>query len=82
MCKVTKAVRRRVGVREHSEPTHPHQLSPPDAVPTSVCQNLGNLLTHSPLFYFSGGGDFHVSFFSVCLLLFFYVQSKFHPTLL
>lgn len=23
---------------EHSEPTHPHQLSPPDAVPISVSE--------------------------------------------
>lgn len=25
-------------VMEHSEPTHPHQLSPPDAVPISVSE--------------------------------------------
>lgn len=30
-------------------------------------------LTHSPLFYFSGGGDFHAFSFFFCLFLIFYV---------
>lgn len=69
MCKITKAVCRREGLERQFEPTQPHQLSTPDAAPTSVKNRLQ--LTHSPLFYFSGGGDYMFFFFLFLFIIIF-----------
>lgn len=59
---------RESGVREHSKPTHPHQLSSPDAVPTLVCQTK-DPADSQPLCFISVTGEIFHAF----LLLFFYV---------
>jgi len=83
-CNITEAARRRVGSGSTVKPTHPHQLNPPDAVPNSVCQTQNSTDTQRSILFQWWGRLSCVSLFCLflCLLLFFYVQSTFHPTLL
>lgn len=70
------------GVREHSKPTHPHQLSSPDAVPTLVCQTKDPADSQPLCFISVTGGNFSCISVVIFLCIKFHPHLYFQPTLL